>query len=98
QGIYSVPMSGGDVTAIVNSPGETSEGRVSLYSPSWSPDGRHLAYVEVLESPDSGDYRSLRTAIKRYDVAVDSVSTLVTLDDEGIGWWASSNVISLCWS
>lgn len=98
QGIYSIPMDGGPVTNIAASPGITSEGAVRLLSPSWSPDGRFLAYLEVLNGTASGDRTFLRTEVKRMDADGDSVATLVSLEAQGNGDWAASNTISLAWS
>lgn len=96
QGIYSVPMEGGEVAPISTSPGITSDGAIRFYSPSWSPDGRYLAFIEVLSDEDTQEF--LRTRVWRTNADGSDAVTIASLESRGTGEWATLNVYSLCWS
>jgi Tol biopolymer transport system component len=67
----------------------------NAFSPAWSPDARHIAYLSLQRR---FDFDLGRFLIIIFDTETNSVDTLATLSAIGYTNWAGDNRHSLCWS
>jgi Tol biopolymer transport system component len=71
----------------------------NVLSPSWSPDGTRLAFVEAT-SDSATNYALLGIAVKVMNADGSNVTTLATVATSGAqvaGGWSGLNNFSLCW-
>jgi Tol biopolymer transport system component len=80
-------------------PGRSDNTRwTNVYSPAWSPDGAHVAFIEIT-TDQTADYTMVGLAVKTTDLGGTNVHTVtaVRLNKIAAGQWSGSNNFSLCW-
>jgi Tol biopolymer transport system component len=70
----------------------------TLYSPSWSPDGKYLAALAVRYDNSTSTTYYASVSIALFDSNSAEPTTLVTLSASGWSVWSGANTNSLCWS
>jgi Tol biopolymer transport system component len=71
----------------------------NVFSPSWSPDGTRLAFVETT-SDSATNYSLIGLAVKVMNADGSNVTTIATgagSNAHGLGGWLGPNNLSLCW-
>jgi Tol biopolymer transport system component len=71
----------------------------NVFSPSWSPDGSRLAFVETT-SDSATNYGLVGLAVKMMNANGSNVTTIATAQMTGgstLGGWSGLNNFSLCW-
>jgi Tol biopolymer transport system component len=71
----------------------------NVFSPSWSPDGTRLAFVETT-SDSATNYSEIAFSVKIMDANGSNVTTVATRADSNghiLGGWFGPNNLSLCW-
>src|ERR1041385_3431870 len=65
-----------------------------VHSPTWSPDGSAIAFLEVLRDPG---FVIISTSLRVLALRSATVRTLAVVPGSGRGEWSSANFFSVCW-
>jgi Tol biopolymer transport system component len=65
-----------------------------LYSPTWSPDGDRLAFLELHRRPD---HTVVSTTLEVLELGTDTVRVAAVVNGSSLFNWFGSNVLSVCW-
>jgi hypothetical protein len=74
-----------------------AESATQVYAPTWSPDGRELAFLELRRGAADLSSPILSTSLKVLEPASGSVRTIAIVEGSGSAWWHSANTVSVCW-
>jgi len=96
--IHTMDIDGTDLIAITTEETRSTEDHSEYHSPSWSPDGKKIAYILITKDPSTREPKSMEVMLMGGDGG--NLISLIkfNFNDLGLEVWSGENDISLCWS